>query len=98
MSEIVHTQWSCPECLGGGTVKVTTYETGSNLTRTIPRTASGGLDPHIPIKCPRCSGVGCVVGYETKDWGISKEWLEARLAEYGPVGDEDGPMEGDDGS
>ena len=82
MTEIIHTQWACTECAAGGTVSVTSYVSGAGLIRTIPHTVTGGLDPHITIKCPRCSGAGCVVGYEPNKWNISKEWLEARLAEY----------------
>ncbi len=82
MTESFNSQWACTECAAGGKVSVLTYQTGSGLTRTIPHTPTGGLDPHITILCPRCSGTGCVVGYETKDWNISKAWLEARLAEY----------------
>ena len=83
MAEITSSQWSCTECVASGRVSVISYQTGAGITRMIPHNPTGGLDPHITITCPACSGAGCVVGYEgTKNWQISKQWLEARLAEY----------------
>jgi len=90
MSQIVHTQWSCGECAASGAVTVTSYRTAFGIERMIPVDERGQLDPYITIKCPVCSGAGCVVGYNTtKGWKISRQWLEARLAEE--IGGEPGP-------